>query len=324
LRDIRNFAPVSASDFGGIDVMNAMPDLQSVLIIDDDPVVADILETIFDGEVRISSALSGREGIEAARAEAPDLILLDVRMRDMDGYETLKQLKQITETADVPVVFLTAKTQTEDEYMGLELGAFDYISKPIIPQIVKVRIHNHLLLKQQRDQLANMSMIDGLTGIANRRRFDDYLDQEFRRGARNHYPVSLLMLDIDDFKPFNDTYGHQSGDDCLQRIAAEIQTHSRRPSDLVARYGGEEFALILPDTPLDAAIMLAENIRAGIEALAITHEGARAVPFVTISIGVASTEDATIAIIDDLIEAADKRFYRAKESGRNRVCDTLE
>lgn len=301
-----------------------MPETQSVLIIDDDPVVADILETIFAGEVRITSARSGSDGIAAALAAAPDLILLDVRMPGMDGLETLKQLKASTETADIPVVFLTAKTETEDEFMGLELGAIDYISKPIIPQIVKVRIHNHLLLKQNRDQLANMSMIDGLTGIANRRRFDDYLDQEFRRGARNEYPVSLLMLDIDEFKIYNDSFGHQKGDECLKAVAAEIRDQSRRPSDLVARYGGEEFAVILPDTPLVAAEMLAEKIRAGIEGLGIAHPGAPAAPYVTISIGAASTEDTGIAALTDLIEGADKCLYRAKETGRNRVCISLD
>jgi diguanylate cyclase (GGDEF)-like protein len=300
-----------------------MPDKQSVLIIDDDSMVAEILEAIFDGEVRITAALNGPDGIEAAIAGSPDLILLDVRMPDMDGYETLKRLKASTETADIPVVFLTAKTETEDEFMGLELGAIDYISKPIIPQIAKVRIHNRLLLKN-RDQLTNLSMIDGLTGIANCRRFDDYLDQEFRRGARNDYPVSLAMLDIDEFKPYNDTYGHQTGDECLKAVAAEIKGHSRRPSDLVARYGGEEFAVILPDTPLGAAEMLAEKIRAGVEALHIAHESAAAVPWVAVSIGLACTEDAGAAGLKDLIEFADQRLYPAKETGRNRVCKRLD
>lgn len=301
-----------------------MPETQSVLIIDDDPVVADILETIFAGEVQIISTRNGPDGIAAAVAGAPDLILLDVRMPDMDGYEALKRLKASSETKDIPVIFLTAKTETEDEFMGLELGAIDYISKPIIPQIVKVRIHNHLLLKQNRDQLANMSMIDGLTGIANRRRFDDYLDQEFRRGARGEYPVSLLMLDIDEFKIFNDSFGHQKGDECLKAVAAEIKGHSRRPSDLVARYGGEEFAVILPDTPLGAAEMLAKNIRAGVEGLQIAHPSAQAAPQVTISIGAACTENTGITALTDLIEAADKCLYRAKETGRNRVCMSLD
>ena len=186
-----------------------------------------------------------------------------------------------------------------------------------------MRIHNHLLLKKNRDQLANMSMIDGLTGIANRRRFDDYLDQEFRRGARNEYPVSLLMLDIDEFKIYNDSFGHQKGDECLKAVAVEIKGHSRRPSDLVARYGGEEFAVILPDTPLGAAEMLAEKIRAGVEGLGLAHADASAGAFVTLSIGAACTEDGAAGLAD-LIEAADKCLYRAKETGRNRVVISLE
>ena len=292
---------------------------QSVLVIDDDPVVVDILRTVFDGDLRILVAHSGADGILIAVQENPDLILLDVRMPDMDGYETCARLKQMAETADIPVVFLTARIEQEDEYKGLDLGAIDYIAKPIIPPIVKLRIQNHLTLKRQRDQLANMSMIDGLTGIANRRRFDDHMDQELRRAIRSKAPFSLLLMDIDDFKAYNDSYGHQGGDDTLRNVAQEIRNHLRRPSDLVARYGGEEFAVVLPDTPMDAACMLAEKIRLGVEALAIPHKKARAADHVTVSIGVA------ISTIDEpldksqLIAAADAQLYKSKERGRNRV-----
>ncbi|NQV54659.1 MAG: diguanylate cyclase [Rhodospirillales bacterium] len=293
--------------------------MQSVLVIDDDPIVLDIVKTIFNGEIQIEGVSGGKEGIEVACATMPDLILLDVRMPDIDGYETIKRLKDMPETADIPVVFLTARTETQDEFTGLDLGAIDYISKPIIPQIVKVRINNHLTQKMQRDQLSNMSMIDGLTGIANRRRFDDFLDQEIRRAARNDYTVSLLMLDIDNFKNYNDTHGHQAGDDCLKMVAAEIQNHSRRPSDLVARFGGEEFAVILPDTALEPAMDLAEKIRSGISALGIQHASGEAANHVTISIGVAALDGKSVIDVTTLIAAADKALFGAKNAGRNRV-----
>lgn len=292
---------------------------QTVLIIDDDPIVVDIMETVFDGDLRILTARNGRAGIAMACAENPDLILLDVRMPDMDGYETCRQLKSMAETADIPVIFLTARVETEDEFKGLELGAIDYIAKPIVPQIVRARIQNHLTLKRQRDQLANMSMIDGLTGIANRRRFDDHIEQELRRGSRNKAPLSLLLMDIDDFKAYNDTYGHARGDDCLRTVAQEIRNFLRRPSDLVARYGGEEFAVVLPDTPPEAAAMLAEKIRLGIEALNIPHSAARAADHVTVSIGAAICPPGEPMTKAQLIEAADKQLYASKRAGRNRV-----
>ena len=292
---------------------------QTVLIIDDDPVVVDIMETVFDGDLRILTARNGRAGIAMACAENPDLILLDVRMPDMDGYETCRQLKSMAETADIPVIFLTARVETEDEFKGLELGAIDYIAKPIVPQIVRARIQNHLTLKRQRDQLANMSMIDGLTGIANRRRFDDHIEQELRRASRNKAPLSLLLMDIDDFKAYNDTYGHAKGDDCLRTVAQEIRNFLRRPSDLVARYGGEEFAVVLPDTPPEAAAMLGEKIRAGIEALHIPHKSARAAAYVTVSIGAGLCPPDVPMTKAQLIEAADQQLYASKRAGRNRV-----
>ena len=292
---------------------------QTVLIIDDDPIVVDIMETVFDGDLRILTASNGREGILVACTENPDLILLDVRMPDMDGYETCRQLKAMAETADIPIIFLTARIETEDEFKGLELGAIDYIAKPIVPQIVRARIQNHLMLKRQRDQLANMSMIDGLTGIANRRRFDDHIEQELRRASRNKAPLSLLLLDIDDFKAYNDTYGHARGDDCLRTVAQEIKNFLRRPSDLVARYGGEEFAVVLPDTPPEAADMMAEKIRGGIEALNIPHKAARAADHVTVSIGGAICPPDALLTKSQLIEAADAQLYTSKRAGRNRA-----
>ncbi len=292
---------------------------QTILVVDDDPIILDLIDIMFKDDVNVLRADNGNEGVEIARTELPDLILLDVRTPNLDGYEVCRQLKELPETMDIPVVFLTARTETEDEFKGLELGAIDYIAKPIVPQIVEVRIRNHLMQKKMRDQLAIMSSVDGLTGLSNRRRFDEYLDQEWRRGGRNDYPISLLMIDVDHFKLYNDTYGHQQGDNCLRAVASEIATHLRRPSDLTARYGGEEFAVVLPETPMEPAMDLAERIRAGIDGLQMEHAASETADHVTISIGLTSVVPGEDMAIESFIEAADKNLYASKHNGRNRV-----
>jgi diguanylate cyclase (GGDEF)-like protein len=296
-----------------------MKPAQTILVVDDDPIILDLIDIMFKDDVKVLRAENGNYGVEIARTELPDLILLDVRMPNLDGYEVCRQLKEQTETMDIPVVFLTARTETQDEFKGLELGAIDYIAKPIVPQIVEVRIRNHLMQKKMRDQLAIMSSVDGLTGLSNRRRFDEYMDQEWRRGGRNEYPISLLMIDVDHFKLYNDTYGHQQGDNCLRAVADEIATHLRRPSDLTARYGGEEFAVVLPDTPLEPAMDLAERIRAGIDGLNMEHTASETADHVTISIGLSSVVPSDEITIESFIEAADKNLYQSKHNGRNRV-----
>ena len=296
-----------------------MKPAQTILVVDDDPIILDLIDIMFKDDVKVLRAENGNDGVEIARTELPDLILLDVRMPNLDGYEVCRQLKEQTETMDIPVVFLTARTETQDEFKGLELGAIDYIAKPIVPQIVEVRIRNHLMQKKMRDQLAIMSSVDGLTGLSNRRRFDEYMDQEWRRGGRNEYPISLLMIDVDHFKLYNDTYGHQQGDNCLRAVAEEIATHLRRSSDLTARYGGEEFAVVLPDTPLEPAMDLAERIRAGIDGLNMEHTASETADHVTISIGLSSVVPSDEITIESFIEAADKNLYQSKHNGRNRV-----
>lgn len=292
---------------------------ETILVIDDDPVILDLVDAIFEEQITILRAANGHDGIELANKEKPDLILLDVRMPSMDGYEVCRELKNNQETEDIPIVFLTARTETEAEYTGLELGAIDYIAKPIIPQIFEVRIKNHLTQKRLRDQLAIMSSVDGLTGISNRRHFDEYLDQEWRRGTRSHYPLSLLMIDVDHFKLYNDTYGHQQGDETLKLVAREIGNHLRRPSDLAARYGGEEFSVILPDTPFKPALALAERLRSGIDRLNLEHTTSETVDHVTVSIGLTTLVPTEEMTSSDFIQAADKNLYASKHGGRNRV-----
>ncbi len=292
---------------------------EKLLIIDDDQDILDLIEAMFGSTLTVLTASFGEAGLQKAIEETPDLILLDVKMPDMDGYEVYRQLKSASETAKIPVIFLAARSGPEDELAGLDMGAIDYITKPIMPQIVEIRIRNHLYQKRHRDQLEIMSVVDALTGVPNRRRFDEYLDQEWRRGIRNQYPLSLLMIDIDHFKSYNDTYGHQQGDECLRNVANEIQQHLRRPSDMTARYGGEEFAVVLPDTPLDAALALADRIRSGVENLFIEHKGSDSFGYITISVGAATKVPEEYQSMTNFIDAADKNLYTSKNGGRNRI-----
>jgi len=291
----------------------------TVLVIDDDIIVIDMMQLLFEDECQVISANNAADGIETALATNPDLILLDVRMPEMDGYEACKVLQDNPLTASIPVVFLTAKIEVYDEMHGLELGAIDYITKPIVPEIVKARVRNHLQQKRQRDLLAIQSTTDSLTGIANRRRLDEFLEIEWRRAVRNESTISLIMIDIDYFKNFNDTYGHTEGDKCLKMVATEILKNTRRPSDLVARYGGEEFCVVLPETASGPAADLGERIRADIEALNIANKGAVGSDVVTIAAGVATASPGTNDRLKKILDEADRQLYLAKDAGRNRV-----
>ena len=292
---------------------------EKILIVGDNTDVRDLIATLFGATHVILTAHSGKTGLAMAITETPDLILLDVKMPDMDGFAVCGRLKSSAETENIPVIFLTEKTGEEYELAGLCAGGIDYISTSIAPPVVEARIRNHLSQKSLLDKLQIMSAVDALTGIPNRRRFDEYIDQEWRRAQRNKYPLSLLMIDIDHFKKYNDKYGHQKGDECLRLVAQEIKQHPRRPSDMVARYGGEEFSIILPDTPLEAALTLADRIRSGVSGLNLEHLDSDLFGHITISIGVATRVPEDDHTMLSLIETADKNLYTAKRGGRNSV-----
>jgi diguanylate cyclase (GGDEF)-like protein len=262
---------------------------------------------------------NGREAIEVALAERPELILLDALMPELDGFQTCARLKEDPRTTDIPVIFITSLEEETDEARALQLGAVDFISKPISPVAVQARVRNCLDLKRQRDLLGQLSFTDGLTGIANRRRLDQVLDAEWKRVARSRAPLSLLILDVDHFKRFNDALGHVAGDDCLRRIAACAATALWRPGDLIARYGGEEFAVVLPETDAPGAVEVAERIQRAVADQAIPHPDSAAGEAVTVSIGVATRVPALPEGPAVLVRAADEALYRAKQRGRNRV-----
>jgi diguanylate cyclase (GGDEF)-like protein len=291
-----------------------------ILIVDDTPINIQVLAEALRVDYRVKVAASGAAAFEViAKQGAPDLILLDVMMPGMDGYEVCRRLKESPVTKNVPVIFVTAKTDLVDEEQGLRLGAVDYIAKPFHLPIVIARIGNQISLKRKTDLLESLAMLDGLTSIPNRRRFDEALEAEWKRARRNGLPLALIMADVDYFKNFNDHYGHGAGDTCLKKVAAALVEAADRPADLVARYGGEEFVALLPETDLRGAKLFAERFRSGVESLQIPHQYSAASPWVTISIGCAFEFPARDEGAEGLLEAADRNLYVAKEAGRNRI-----
>jgi diguanylate cyclase (GGDEF)-like protein len=292
----------------------------SVLIVDDVPINIQVLAEALRADYRVRIAANGAKALSIAMSDdQPDIILLDIMMPEMDGYAICRALKNNPKTIHIPVIFVTAKTDSEAEAMGLNLGAVDYITKPFSIPVVKARVRNHLQLKMRTDMLERMALVDGLTGIANRRSFNESLHQEWKRAARNNMPLSVIMIDIDHFKPYNDNYGHGTGDDCLQRVAEALRDAMQRPSDIIARYGGEEFAALLPETDSQGADMVARKLLQSVADLRLPHEHSPVADHVTISVGHATGRATPDKTPDDLLQAADNALYKAKESGRNQV-----
>jgi diguanylate cyclase (GGDEF)-like protein len=289
-----------------------------ILLVDDESANIELLADIFD-DCEVLFATDGHRALELAASALPDVILLDIMMPGIDGFEVCRRLKAQRVTADIAVIFLTGKDDWETESEGLTLGAVDYVTKPINPPIVKMRVHNQVELKRARDKLASLAITDGLTGIANRRHFDDTLAQEHGRLARGNGELSLILLDIDHFKPFNDLLGHVAGDDALRRVALAIDGAMKRPGDIAARYGGEEFACILPETSADGAMHIAHDLHDAIAGLAIPHPDSPTSPILTISSGVATVMCRPGRSVLQVLAAADEQLYVAKTSGRDRV-----
>ncbi len=304
-----------------------------ILIVDDDPGGVRVLANLLRDHARILVTTRGAEALALARSARPDLVLLDIEMPDADGITLCRALRADPETADALVLFVTSLGDAHIETEALAAGAIDVIHKPVRPEIVRARVANYLALKRQADHLRRLTMIDQLTGVANRRAFDHGIAREWARAARTGEPLTLIMADVDHFKQFNDLYGHPAGDACLQAVARALARHARRPSDLVARYGGEEFALLLPDCPAWKGRDIAASLLAEVAGLRIAHAGSSVAGYVTVSLGVASRVPAEVRTLpqpdasetraqpgtESLIGAADAALYRAKHGGRNRA-----
>ncbi|SFR82157.1 response regulator receiver modulated diguanylate cyclase [Marinobacter daqiaonensis] len=293
---------------------------QSVLIVDDSLDIHQLVGARLRSErVNLLHAYDAAEGFQLARAEQPDLILLDLDMPNTDGMTLCRQLKAEYDLSLIPVIFLTGTIDVQTKVQAFELGAVDYVTKPFDAIELKARVRSALRTKRYHDLLTTKAQIDAMTGLWNRGYFNDRLTVEMSVLERKGRPVAVAMVDIDHFKPINDTYGHPFGDTVIQRIAVVLSSVSR-DSDVVCRYGGEEFAIILRDTPSAGAMTVAKRIREAVEALILTF-GRTPVP-VTVSIGVAGSdeiEDSAGVTSETLLEAADRALYRAKGAGRNRV-----
>jgi len=291
----------------------------TLLVVDDMPANIHLLATSLMDDYEILVATSGADALELIQGRLPDLILLDVIMPGMSGHEVCRKLKEDPQTRRIPVIFITGQNEESDELKGLNLGAVDFIAKPFSLPIVMARVRTHLELKHYRDLLENLSFLDGLTGIPNRRRFTEYIDFAWNQAQRQRTAVAAIIMDVDHFKAFNDNYGHQAGDECLTRVAKALAATERRAAGLVARYGGEEFICVIPSMDLHGAMALAERLRASIVAQAIPHGFSSAASQVTISLGVASKIPAVGEPWNALVELADKALYQAKQTGRNRA-----
>jgi diguanylate cyclase (GGDEF)-like protein len=297
-----------------------MDEFSRILIVDDERYNIKVLTDLLREDHKIMAAKTGEQALKAARGpNPPDLILLDIMMPGLDGYEVCKRLKADSRTMHIPVIFVTALDALDDEAKGFEIGAVDYITKPFKPVIVKARVRTHIQLKRKTDLLDRMALLDGLTEIPNRRSFDVTLEKEISRAARSKSFLSLILMDIDFFKKYNDHYGHVAGDSCLRQVARAVEGVKKRASDFVARYGGEEFVMILPGSDMKGAMQLAEGVRCAVAALNIQHITSDVAAYVSLSLGVATIlPDRKMSSVD-LIEAADKALYQAKANGRNCV-----
>lgn len=291
----------------------------TILIVDDELSNIEIMNAVLEDDYEVCFATSGQQALDTARVAQPDLVLLDVLMPGIDGFEVCRRIKADPTLADIPIIFTTGLGDTEDEMRGLSLGAIDYVTKPIQPAILRARVGNHVELKRLRDQLAAMAVTDALTGLSNRRHLERALQTETARLSRTEDWLSVIMLDIDFFKQFNDTYGHPAGDRCIIMVAAALTRAVKRATDLPARYGGEEFACVLPGTDPEGAELVAQEIRLQIQSLNIPHERSQVSPFLTVSIGVASARCMRDMAPDCWMAEADRLLYESKSQGRDRI-----
>lgn len=299
--------------------MNEVSDF-NILIVDDEKSNLDILNYILKLEHTVYVAKSGNSAIKRANADKPDLILLDLILPDMTGFEVLSELKQSSITCNIPVIIISGLDSVKDEEKGFLLGAVDYIKKPFQASIVKARVETHLKIIKQMRIIERLGFIDVLTDIQNRRSFDHQINSEWGKAVREKTPISMLMIDIDKFKVYNDKYGHQQGDVLLKIIAKIFVSTVNRITDLVFRWGGEEFVILIPNTNMEDALSIAEKIRSNVESACVPCINGEYLTNVTISIGAVSSIPSYDYQISDFISKADNALYDAKRSGRNRVC----
>jgi diguanylate cyclase (GGDEF)-like protein len=297
-------------------------DRVKILVVDDEKMNIIALAHFLKPLYEIIVAVDGYSALEAAKKHAPDIILLDIIMPDMNGFDVLVKLKDSAETMNIPVIFITGLSNAGDEEKGLLLGAVDYITKPFNKSVVKARIKTQLKMLEYIHTIERLCMLDALTGLPNRRGFDTRMNVEWGRASREKNSLGLIMLDIDKFKIYNDTYGHPQGDILLQSVADIISKTHNRSTDFASRWGGEEFIVLLPDTDLEGTINIAEQIRINIMNTFVQCADGTSTS-TTVSLGAVSTVPSDKDSAAGFIAEADKLLYAAKKNGRNRVCSPL-
>ncbi len=299
-----------------------MPDISAdkplIHLIEDNPQDLRLLSNLVKDQGQVVFSTGGREGLRLANSRLPDLILLDVELPDISGYEVCRELKQNPETRGIPVIFVTSHNSAQHEVTALEAGAVDFIIKPFNPPVICARVKTHLTLQQQSKLLHALAEKDGLTKVFNRRYFDEQAETEWKRHTRQEQSLAVVLLDVDRFKQFNDNFGHRAGDECLQTLARTFLQSTRRPGEFVARYGGEEFAFLLPHTRLDEAVRFGRHICEAVLALKIPHPNTAGEHFITVSLGVAAEIPPHGTTLQELVNRADQALYQAKHAGRNR------
>lgn len=300
------------------------PERVRILVVDDNAANIVQVRGILGPEVDVFAATDGRQALTIIDKLAPDLIVMDVQMPGMDGLETCRHLRADDKMRDIPVIFMTAGGNATDEDACWMAGGSDFVSKPINATTLRHRVRAQLMIKAQSDRLRGLAYVDALTGLPNRQRFNNQFDAEFRRSLRNGIPLSLLIMDVDYFKLYNDHYGHVAGDLCLNGIGACLKSAATRPGDLVARFGGEEFVGLLPETQLNGALHVANVILDNVRDAKIEHVASPIGSHVSASIGVTCWIPGRSSITEvdqeSLLREADRLLYRAKAAGRAQIC----
>lgn len=290
-----------------------------ILVADDQVANVHLIHDLFGDVYDIFMATDGEQAVAHSRAVMPDLILMDIKLPVVDGHEACRRLKADNLTRGIPVIFLATDNGEENEAMAFELGGVDFIAKPLRKSVVRARVSSHLESKLQTDLLNSIALVDGMTGVANRMRFHEELQRDWLLCARNQQPMSLLMIQVDDFQHYSDHYGRQQGEDCLRQVAEIINQTFKRPYDLTARYSGEVFVCLLPDTDANGARLLSQKICDEVRAYGIEHVPSDAGNVVSVSIGLATTFPCHNEPAQVLLKAAERQLYESRRHGRDRV-----
>jgi diguanylate cyclase (GGDEF)-like protein len=293
---------------------------QTILIVDDDKPNRKMLKELLQEQAKIIFAKNGKQAKELARKHLPDLILMDVIMPDLSGFDVIEALKNDPETMNISVIFITGLANNDDEARGFDLGGCDYIYKPFKSNIVIARVTMHLELIRQRKMLDEIAHIDPLTGVNNRRKMDIVLAEEVDVNRLEISPLVVAIIDIDFFKQFNDNYGHGAGDVALRHVGQALSEICQRPRDFVARYGGEEFLIVLPDCDQAGAENILSNLAQAIKDKMIKHEFSSTSNLLTISMGAVVVQSSIPVTVDKIMNQADSLLYQAKNNGRDQWC----